>query len=654
MPKKLHIDFETFSSVPLKSSGMYKYSDSLDFEILLIGYAFDDEPVKVVDLTVEKHFPAELHEALLDKNVIKYAHNAAFERLALKQYGYTFQPGEWRCTQVKAAFCGLPLALGQLSKVLKLGEEGKLSEGKALIRLFCVPCKPTKKNGGRRRNLPEHFPEKWERFKVYCAGDVVSERTVCRKLSKYHMPQEELDYYDLDQKINDRGVLVHEQFAKNAIRFDLRYKNSLFKRISGLTGIDNPNSPAQLKEWLSNRLGEQVKSLSKDTIPVLIESTEDKTVLEVLRLRQLTAKTSVKKYQAMLNCRTEQGRAHGLLQFYGANRTGRWAGRLVQVQNLPKNKISPLEIPRDLLIDNNYNGFREEYPDVSVVLSQLIRSCLIPSKGKRFVCADFSAIEARVIAWLSGESWRQEVFASHGMIYESSASKMFGVPMEKITKGSELRAKGKVAELALGYQGAIGALKKMGADKMGLSDAEMNSIVKKWRRASPSIVRLWKSIESAAIRAVKHKTTTRLIAFRGIEFNYDGDVMTIKLPSGRKLYYQKPILRPGKYDSYALYYWGMNQTKKTWSLIDTYGGKLTENIVQAISRDVLAIAMYRLDLFGYDLTFHVHDEAIAECSVLTAQEDLKLMCDIMSWPIDWAQDLQLSAEGYVGRFYKKD
>lgn len=650
----LHIDIETYSSVDITSAGAYKYAESLDFEILMMAYAFDDEEVEIVDFAQGEVMPQRLAEALTNPEVLKFAHNANFERTCLKQIGFDIPIEQWRCTAVMSAYCGLPLHLDGVSKALKLGELSKDASGKALIKYFSMPVKPTKINGGRTRNFPHHDLEKWENFKKYCIQDVVAEREIERRLLKYEMPQSEIHNYILDQKINDRGILIDLEMASNAYDIDQKYTEEITKELQDLTGVENPNSASQLKEWLGVEMQRDVETLSKTVMPELInEAGKGSNAAKVLSLRAKNSKTSVKKYTAMLNCACDDNRAHGLFQFYGANRTGRWAGRLIQLQNLPQNHIDDLELARNAVLSGDYTYINMLYDDIGSILSQLIRTAFIAKENHTFAVADFSAIEARVIAWLAGEQWRLDVFQTHGKIYEASASMMFGVPIEQIGKGSDLRQKGKVAELALGYQGGVGALKTMGGERMGLSESEMKSIVDKWRKANPAIVELWGDIEICANRCVK-TGRQQISDFRGLVFETDGNVMTIELPSGRKLFYQQPIISKNRFDKPSLMYMGMDQVKKTWGRVETYGGKLVENIVQAIARDLLADSMLRLDKEGLELVMHVHDEVVAEVPETNAETLLNKMYAIMGAEISWAKGLPLSADGYLTKFYKKD
>lgn len=653
--RHLHLDIETFSSVDISNCGSYKYMESIDFEILMIAYGIDDEPVKIIDLTCET-FPQWLKDAIQDPNIIKYAHNANFERKAFETYGIKTDISQWRCSAVKAAYCGLPLSLDAVSKALKFDVSvAKSSEGKALIKYFSCPVKPTKVNGMQCRNLPSQSPEKWERFKQYCIQDVEAEKEVLRVLEPYEWPAQELQNYILDQEINDRGIEIDLQMAQHAYDIDILFAAELDIKLKQITELDNPNSPAQLKAWLSRKLNAEVTSIAKESVTELLAGKQvPAEVTEVLKLRQMGSKTSTKKYLAMLNCACDDNRAHGLFQFYGANRTGRWAGRLIQMQNLPQNHLEDLETIRSLVASGDYEALTMLYDDIPSVLSQLIRTTFVAKEGHTFAVADFSAIEARVIAWLSEEQWRLKVFNTHGKIYEASASKMFNVPIEAVTKGSDYRAKGKVAELALGYQGAVGALKTMGGEKMGLSETEMQIIVDKWREANPAIVRLWADIQSVAIQSIKFRKKIVSI-HRGLEFDCDGTVFTIKLPSGRKLYYQSPSLTQNKWGGTAIRYKGMNQETKQWGFVDTYGGKLVENIVQAIARDLLADAMQRVNNNCFPIVLHVHDELVVELlKDFDPEEGLKDLCEIMGQTDPIYAGVPFPAEGYLTPFYKKD
>lgn len=651
--RNLYIDIETYSSVDITTCGAYKYIASPDFEILMVGYAFDNEPVQVIDLAQGEELPEEFEEALFDMDVLKHAHNAVFERLCFKRIGYDIPAKQWRCTAVKAAYCGLPFSLDNVSKVLDL-ENKKLDTGKALIRYFSCPCKPTKINGGRTRNYPWHNLEKWELYKEYNKYDVLAEREIDQRLAKYRIPEIELELYCLDQKINDRGILIDRQLAINAIALDEEFSEKLVDRVKSLTGIENPNSGTQIKSWIEQKTGETITSLAKDSMPEVLDTFKDnKEVLDILTMRNQLSKTSVKKYYAMINCATKDDRVRGTFQFYGANRTGRWAGRLLQLQNLSKNHIADIELARNLVRAGDLDAVEMLYEDVSDILSQLVRTGIIAPKGKILSVADFSAIEARVISWLANEEWRMEVFHGDGKIYEATGAKMFNVPIHAITKGSELRQKSKISELALGYGGAVGAMRRMGGERMGLSDAEMMSLTRKWRAANPKIVELWEELESAAMDAITYRKTI-VATERNLVFDCDAENLTITLPSGRALFYRNPRIVMVKGHK-EIRYEGLIQTTKQWGLIDTYGGKLTENVVQAIARDLLGFAMIGLDKAGYDLTMHIHDEAIAEVPYDgTEQQSYDKMVAIMSRPPHWAEDLPLNADGYLTLFYKKD
>ena len=659
MAKDLYIDIETYSSVDIKTCGAYKYIDSPDFEILIIGYALDDGPVNIIDLLQGEELPEEFEEALFDEDCRKHAHNAVFERLSFKRVGYDIPIEQWYCTAVKAAYCGLPFSLDEVSKKLDL-QDKKLDTGKALIKYFSCPCKPTKINGMRTRNYPEHAPEKWEMYKEYNKYDVLAEREIHHRLEKYEIPEFERNLYILDQNINDRGILVDMELANSAIFVDTDYTDMLMSRVREITELENPNSPVQLRQWLKAVTGDDVPSLAKDAIPVLMDKyASNPEIIEVLEARQKLSRSSVKKYYAMLNCAMRDNRVRGTFQFYGANRTGRWAGRLLQLQNLSKNHLDNIEVPRELIRQRDWDTVEMMYNDVADILSQLVRTALIAPEGKTFCVADFSAIEARVVSWLANEEWRMEVFRGDGKIYEAAGARMFNVPISAVTKGSDLRAKAKNAELALGYQGSLGAMKRMGGDKMGMSDTEMMSIVHKWRKANPKIVALWQEIEDCAHEAVRYQRKVVGTA-RNLEFDCDGNYLTVKLPSGRCLFYRNPRFIQKQVGgrgpvSKLLCYDGIVQETKQWGDIETYGGKLTENIVQAISRDLIGYAMMKLEENNFAITMHVHDEAIAEVPADGWEKQwLSEMERIMGTPPLWASDLPLNADGYITPFYKKD
>lgn len=656
--KHLSIDIETYSSVDIKKSGMYKYALSDDFQILLFAYSIDFGEVKIIDLAKGEILPEVIIEALNDKNIIKHAYNAPFEWWCLNQAGYKTSIEQWRDTMFHGLYCGYTAGLGATGAAIGLPQDKKKdTTGKALIKLFCVPCKPTKKNGGRLRNLPHHEPEKWELFKNYCIQDVVTETEIYKRLSNFPVPQEEQDLWVLDQKINAYGVKIDTELVRGALNINNVITAELTEEAVQVTGLDNPNSAAQLGKWLKEKTGQDIENLQKGTVSELIGSLEDKEAVRVLEIRQELAKTSIKKYVAMEEAICPDGRIRGLLQFYGANRTGRWAGRLVQVQNLPRNYLETLDYAREIVKSQDADFLKLVYGNVSDTLSQLIRTAFVPSEGHKFVVADFSAIEARVIAWLAGEQWRQEVFATHGKIYEASASQMFGVPIELIKKGNPeyaLRQKGKVAELALGYGGSSGALIAMGALDMGLEEKELPDVVRRWRNANKRITDLWYGIENAVIKLMETGETQGLkgiIFSREIDLIYGQDFLTIKLPSGRKLYYPKPHLKENRFGSNALHYFGVNQTTKKWEVQETYGGKLVENIVQAISRDCLAVTLKRLEDEGLQTVMHIHDEAVIDAD---PNVDLDKVCELMGQPIEWGPGLLLKAAGFESNYYMKD
>ena len=645
MGRILAADIESFSDVDLVKCGVYAYADSPAFEILLFAYSFDGGETQIIDLAQGEKLPAEVEEAIFDVSVTKTAYNANFERTCLsKHFGRYIPPESWHCSAVQAAMLALPRSLEDVGRVLGLDEQ-KMKEGKELIRYFCVPCKPTKANGGRTRNLPCHAPEKWELFKTYCKRDVDVEKSIRRKLHNFPIPESEMELYRLDQRINDRGVLVDMGLVRNAVSCEHLHKEVVTKRAYELTGLENPNSVAQLKGWLGD-MGMEAESLSKKAVAEMIAETDGE-VEELLRLRLLMAKTSVKKYEAMERSVCSDGRVHGMLMFCGANRTARWSGKIVQIQNLPKNYLPDLELARDLVKQGRFEDIELLYDSTPNVLSELIRTAFIPKPGCRFVVADFSAIEARVLAWLSGEQWRLDVFTSHGKIYEASASSMFHVPMEEITKTSPLRQKGKLAELGLGFGGAAGALISMGALDMGLTEEELPPLVAAWRKANPHITQFWWDVDAAAIKAVREKQKTKV---GKIIFEYKSGILFITLPSGRKLSYVKPRMAVNKFGRDGLTYEGISENKK-WSRIETYGPKLVENIVQGTARDLLAEAMLRVEEKGYPIVMHCHDEIIAEMPEGTGSVDE--MCEVMAVQPEWAEGLPLRADGYQCSFYQK-
>lgn len=645
--KTLSIDIETFSSVNLAKSGVYRYSESEDFEILLFGYSVDGGPVEVVDFTAGEKLPASIKKALTDDSVMKWAFNAQFERVCISRFlgyptGKYLDPISWHCTMVWAATLGLPLSLEGVGTVLGL-EKQKLKEGKDLIRYFCTPS--TAKNGSAVRHYPKDAPEKWERFKAYNLRDVETEMGIKDKLSKFPVPESEWINYRLDQQINDRGIMLDLPFVRNAIACDDQFKQEHLDIARDVTGLENPNSPAQLKAWLAEK-GVEADSLSKAAVMEMLEEADGEVEL-ALSLRQELAKSSVKKYTAMQTVVGNDSRARGLIQFYGANRTGRYAGRLIQVQNLPQNHLPDLDEVRSLIRAGEFEGVELLYDSVPVVLSELIRTAFIPKSGCRFYVADFSAIEARVIAWIAGEEWRQKVFESGGDIYCASASQMFHVPVEKHGINGHLRQKGKIAELALGYGGSVGALKAMGALNYGVPEEELKPLVDAWRLSNPRIVRFWWDVDKAATTCVRDHANT---ATHGIRFVYQSGMMFVYLPSGRKLVYVKPKMGVNRYGNESVTYEGVGEQKK-WLRLESYGPKFVENIVQATARDILAEAMLRLTAHGYNIVMHVHDEAVIEAPAETSLEDI---CTIMGEPPAWAKGLLLRADGYVCDFYKKD
>lgn len=657
----LSLDLETFSDVDLQKCGVYKYAQSPNFEILLFGVSVNGGEVVVYDLAQGDTVPMEIVEALTDDTVTKWAFNAAFERICLSVWlqrnypayfrsysidedtvGDYLDPSAWKCSMIWAAYMGLPLSLAGAGTVLGL-EEQKLKEGKDLIRYFCVPCKPTKVNGGRTRNLPEHDMEKWNTFVFYNKRDVEVEMSIQDKLKKFPVPDFVWDEYHLDQEINDRGIALDMAVVENAIVFDAKSKAELAEKMQKLTDLDNPNSVVQMKQWLSDN-GLEMESLGKKEVAQAVK-TAPKELAEVLQLRQQLSKSSVKKYQAMQNAVCEDGRARGMFQFYGANRSGRWAGRMIQLQNLPQNHMPDLKQARGLVESGNYDAMELLYDDIPDTLSQLIRTAFVPRPGMKFVVADFSAIEARVLSHLAKENWRTEVFANNGDIYCASASAMFGVPVEKHGVNGNLRQKGKIAELALGYGGSVGALKAMGALDMGLSEEELQPLVDSWRAANPNIVRFWWDVDHCVKDTVKNRVPTET---HGIRFRYQSRMLFILLPSGRQLSYVKPRMGENRFGGESVTYEGVGGTKK-WERIESYGPKFVENIVQAISRDILAHSMRTLS--HCFICGHVHDELIIECSMGVS---LDAVCEQMGRTPAWIPGLLLRADGYECSFYKKD
>lgn len=643
--KNLSMDIETYSSRDLAKCGVYKYAEAPDFEILLFGYAADGGPVRVIDLAAGETLPEEIRAALLDENVTKWAFNAQFERVCLSRYlGRRLPPESWRCTMVWAAYLGLPLSLEGVGAVLGL-EKQKLKEGKDLVRFFSVPCKPTGANGGRTRNLPAGAPDRWEEFKAYNARDVEAETAIQARLRQFPVPEDEWENYILDQQINDRGIRLDLELVTKAIRCDARSRAELTRLLKEMTALKNPNSVTQMKAWLAGH-GLKTETLGKAAVKKLLK-TAPRPLAQVLELRQSLAKSSIKKYTAMDHAVCQDGRARGLLQFYGANRTGRWAGRLIQVQNLPQNHLPDLAQARSLVKSGDYEMLEALYDSVPGVLSQLIRTAFVPKPGANFIVADFAAIEARVIAWLAGETWRNKVFATHGKIYEASAGRMFRVPIDEITKGSPLRQKGKIAELALGYGGSVGALQAMGALEMGVAEAELWPLVNAWRNANPKIVRLWWEVDRAAMTAVKERSAART---HGIRFACQSGMLLITLPSGRQLAYVKPKIGLNRFGGESVTYEGIGPARK-WVRIESYGPKFVENIVQAISRDILCYAMRRLDRMGFSIVMSVHDEVVIEAS---RDVPLETVCRLMGETPPWAEGLLLRADGFVCPFYRKD
>lgn len=665
MAHQLDIDLETYSSVPIKEAGAQKYIESPDFEILLFAYSVDDAPVQIIDLAAGEVVPSWLVEALTSTDYIKHAYNASFEFNCLSKAFRPMIPSQWRCTMFHGLYCGYTAGLEATGAAVGLpSDKQKLSTGKALIRYFCVPCAPTKVNGQRTRNYYYHDSEKWQMFKSYCVQDVVTEKEIEKRLSAFPIPDWLQKQWETDLVINNRGVSVDMEFVEGALFVGEKVRVELTAEAATISGLANPNSVKQLAKWLNEEIpDEEVTDMKKETVARLLEKdTNNDDVQRMLEIRQELGKTSTTKYNAIESCVCADGKIRGLLQFYGANRTGRWAGRLVQVQNLPRTYTEPLELARDLVRVRNTDGLRLIYGNVPDTLSQLIRTALVSSPRHVLIDADFSAIEARVISWLAKEEWRLEVFRSHGKIYEASASQMFGVPLEKIKKGNpeyELRARGKVAELALGYQGGVGAMRRMdtGHKLDDLSDDEMQEIVNRWRNTNSKIRDLWYAMDNAAISVISTggtQTVNGLILAREYDHSQDTYCMTIQLPSGRKLYYIAPTIGENKWGKPSIAYRGVNDKNK-WGAIETYGGKLVENCVQAIARDCLAGAIDRLEQNGYPVVFHVHDEVVIDTVPFGANEEmLKNVIEIMSEPIPWAVGLPLNADGWVGSFFKKD
>lgn len=664
--KHLSIDIETRSSVDIAKAGAYKYAQSPDFQILLFAYQFGEDPVEIIDFTEGETLPKELVSALKNPKVIKHAYNAAFEWYCLNRAGFETQIDQWRCTMVHGLYCGYTAGLDATGKAIGLlQDKQKLATGKALIRYFCVPCKPTRSNGNRTWNQPWHDPEKWKLFKEYCRQDVVTEHAILARLKQFPMPEKEQKQWQMDILMNAYGVRVDTELIEGALYIDGISTQELTDEAIRLTGLLNPNSATQLVPWLNEHSRKQetdpdvFQDIQKTTVAEALEKSGDlpEEVLQMLRIRQQLGKTSIKKYVAMDTAKGEGDRVRGLTQYYGANRTGRWAGRLVQMQNLPRNYIKTLDYARKVVKAKNYEGLRLLYGNVPDTLSQLIRTAFIPSEGNKFVVADFSAIEARVIAWLAGEQWVNEVFATHGKIYEATASQMFGVPVDRIAKGNPeyaLRQKGKVATLALGYQGGTSALIAMGALQMGLAEEELPDIVHRWRQANPRIRDLWYAVENAALSVMQ---TAQPQAIYGLIFALEGDLvygqsfLTVKLPSGRKLYYPKPFLKENQFGKLALHYYTVGQQSRKWEVASTYGGKMTENIVQAVARDCLAVTLERIAAKHLQVVFHVHDEVIIDAPMETTVDEI---CDLMAEPIPWAPGLILKGAGFESSYYMKD
>lgn len=665
MLRHLSIDIETKSSVDIGKAGLYRYAQSEDFEVLLFAYQMDDGEVELVDLVQGEQIPENVQLMLKDAAVVKHAYNAAFEWYCLNRAGYETPLEQWRCTMIHGLYCGYTAGLDATGKAIGLPQDKqKLTTGKALIRYFCVPCKPTKSNGNRTWNLPRHAPEKWELFKEYCKQDVVTEHAILKRLNYFPVPEEEQELWQQDIRMNAFGVRVDSKLIEGALTIDGVSSAELTEEAVRITGLQNPNSTAQLKVWVEKELSDSLEmdvelpGLRKEDVSMLLERNDlPKEIRRVLEIRQQLGKTSIKKYVAMETAKGADERVRGLTQYYGANRTGRWAGRLVQLQNLPRNYLKTLDYARQLVKEKNYDGIRFLYGNVPDTLSQLIRTAFIPSEGHKFVVADFSAIEARVIAWLAGEQWVNEVFATHGKIYEATASQMFHVPIEKIVKGNpeySLRQKGKVATLALGYQGGTAALIAMGALNMGLAEEELPDIVQRWRNANPRIRDLWYAVEQAALTTMQ---TAQPQGINGLIFRYEGELMygqsflTVQLPSGRKLFYPKPFLKENQFGKMAIHYYTVGQQTKKWEVASTYGGKMTENIVQAIARDCLAETLRRIEQLGLQVVFHVHDEVIIDAPMEVTVEQI---CDLMAEPISWAPGLLLKGAGFESSYYMKD
>lgn len=644
--KKLSIDIETFSDIDLIKCGVYKYADSPAFEILLFAYSIDDGEINIIDLVNGEELPEEIAEAIKSDTVIKTAFNAQFERVCLsKHLGILLDPSFWYCTAVQAAELSLPSSLADVGAALGL-ERQKMTEGKELIKYFCVSCKPTKSNGGRTRNMPGDAPEKWALFKEYCKRDVDVERQIAKKLEMYPISESEHRLYVLDQRINDRGVLVDLELARQAVKLNSIQTAVATEQAYTLTGLENPNSVAQLKAWLTEN-GVEIESLSKKAVAALADET-DGDIQEMLHLRLLMSKTSVKKYEAVMRSVCRDNRVRGMMRFCGASRTGRWSGNILQPQSLPQNHLPDLTLARDIVKDGDFEMLNMTFGNVPNALSELIRTVLIPKPNHRFIVADFSAIEARVLSWLAGEQWRLDTFRNGGDIYCASASQMFRVPVEKHGVNGHLRQKGKISELACGYGGSVGALKNMGAVEMGVPEDELQGLINDWRNANPHIVKLWTEVGNTAMKAIKEKT---IVSLGKLVFMYERGILFIRLPSGRRLSYIKPRIGTNRFGGDSITYMGVGASKK-WERLETFGGKLVENIVQAIARDLLASAMMNVANAGYNIVFHVHDEIIAEAP--DGQGSVDEMCMLMSINPDWADGIPLSADGYECEYYRKD
>lgn len=657
----LNIDLETFSAVDIKKAGALRYISDPSFEILLFAYSVDGSPVSCVDFAQGEVLPPEIVALLTSAECIKHAYNAPFEWGCLSKYlGRQLPPEQWRCTMFHGLYAGYTAGLEATGRAMGLpADKQKLNTGKALIRYFCVPCTPTKANGMRTRNYPHHAPERWRLFKEYCCQDVVTEMAIEHRLSAIPVPDFVQKEWETDLLINARGVAVDMDMVNGALELGATIRNRLMSEAMQISGLSNPNSTSQLVSWLSEEIGEEINDIQKATVARMLSQNEySPSVQRMLELRQQLGKTSITKYTAIEQTVCEDGRVRGLLQFYGANRTGRWAGRLVQVQNLPRTYTNPLELARTLVKNRNLDALKVIYGNVPDTLSQLIRTAFVAADGHILIDADFSAIEARVISWLAGEEWRLEVFRTHGKIYEASASQMFGVPIERIAKGNpeyELRQKGKVAELALGYQGSTNALITMGALDMGIPESDLPDIVARWRSSNKRIRDLWYKMDTAAVQVITHGGC---VGVNGLMLSHEWDTvqnvnyLTISLPSGRKLYYSAPMVGENRWGGPSITYMGMDQNTKRWRRLETYGGKLVENVVQAIARDCLALAIERLESAGLPVVFHIHDEVVIDCEPNAAT--LEDVVKIMSTPIPWAPDLPLGADGWVGNFFKKD